>query len=102
LKLEAIQPTEDDRDRAFAETQTVLKIYPNVKLIITIAAPAVPSRETVNQSVMGQRRLQVCLLNNKPYVHSGVVEASCCGTPWISVTDSLSRTLYDGTAKARS
>src|SRR2546421_3752174 len=32
LKLDAIQPSEGDRDRAFAETQTVLKVYPNVKL----------------------------------------------------------------------
>jgi len=31
-----------DRDRAFSETQTVLKVHPKVKLIMAIAAPAVP------------------------------------------------------------
>ena len=34
LKLAAIQPSEGDRDRAFAETQTVMKVYPNMKLIM--------------------------------------------------------------------
>src|SRR5262249_28562228 len=32
LKLVAIQPSEGDRDRAFAETQTVLKVHPGVRL----------------------------------------------------------------------
>src|SRR5436190_24102150 len=51
LKLVAIQPSEGDRDRAFAETQTVLKVYPEVKLIMGIAAPAVPgAAEAVKQS----------------------------------------------------
>src|SRR5206468_9641301 len=51
MKLVAIQPSEGDRDRAFAETQTVLKVYPNVKLIMPIAAPAVPgAAEAVKQS----------------------------------------------------
>ncbi|HEX7295518.1 MAG TPA: substrate-binding domain-containing protein, partial [Pyrinomonadaceae bacterium] len=51
LKLVAIQPSEGDRDRAFSETQTVLKVYPNVKLVMAIAAPAVPgAAEAVQQS----------------------------------------------------
>ncbi|HYE58502.1 MAG TPA: substrate-binding domain-containing protein, partial [Rhodothermales bacterium] len=51
LRLVAIQPSEGDRDRAFAETQTVLKVYPRVKLIMGIAAPAVPgAAEAVKQS----------------------------------------------------
>src|SRR5437879_3820463 len=41
LRLVATQPSEGDRDRAFAETQTVLKVYPNVKLIMAIAASPV-------------------------------------------------------------
>jgi len=78
LKLVAIQPSEGDRDRAFAETQTVLKVYPNVKLIMAIAAPAVPgAAEAVKQSgrsdvkVTGLSLPSLC----KPYVHSGVVES---------------------------
>jgi rhamnose transport system permease protein len=78
LKLVAIQPSEGDRDRAFAETQTVLKVYPNVKLIMAIAAPAVPgAAEAVQQS--GRKDVKVTGLSlpnmNKPYVHSGVVES---------------------------
>jgi rhamnose transport system permease protein len=78
LKLVAIQPSEGDRDRAFAETQTVLKVYPNVKLLMAIAAPAVPgAAEAVQQS--GRKDVKVTGLSlpnmNKPYVHAGVVES---------------------------
>jgi rhamnose transport system substrate-binding protein len=78
LKLVAIQPSEGDRDRAFSETQTVLKVYPNVKVIMAIAAPAVPgAAEAVKQS--GRTDVKVTGLSlpnmNKPYVKSGVVES---------------------------
>jgi rhamnose transport system permease protein len=78
LKLDAIQPSEGDRDRAFAETQTVLKVYPNAKLIMAIAAPAVPgAAEAVQQS--GRKDVKVTGLSlpnmNKPYVHAGVVDS---------------------------
>jgi rhamnose transport system permease protein len=42
LRLATIRPSDDDRDQAFAETQTLLKVYPQVKLIMDISAPAVP------------------------------------------------------------
>lgn len=78
MKLVAIQPSEGDRDRAFAETQTVLKVYPNVKVIMAIAAPAVPgAAEAVKQS--GRADVKVTGLSlpnmNKPYVKAGVVES---------------------------
>jgi rhamnose transport system substrate-binding protein len=78
LKLVTIQPSEGDRDRAFQETQTVLKVYPNVKLVMAIAAPAVPgAAEAVQQS--GRKDVKVTGLSlpnmNKPYVHAGVVES---------------------------
>jgi rhamnose transport system permease protein len=78
LKLDAIQPSEGDRDRAFSETQTVLKVHPNAKLIMAIAAPAVPgAAEAVQQS--GRQDVKVTGLSlpnmNKPYVHAGVVES---------------------------
>jgi len=78
LKLDAIQPSEGDRDRAFSETQTVLKVYPNAKLIMAIAAPAVPgAAEAVQQS--GRNDVKVTGLSlpnmNKPYVHAGVVDS---------------------------
>jgi rhamnose transport system substrate-binding protein len=76
LKLATIRPTDDDRDKAFAETQTVLKAFPAVKLMMAISAPAVPgSAEAVRQA--GRKDVAVIGLSlpnlNKPYVHSGVV-----------------------------
>jgi rhamnose transport system permease protein len=42
MKLATIRPSDDDRDKAFTETQAILRTNPNVKLIMGIAAPAVP------------------------------------------------------------
>jgi rhamnose transport system permease protein len=78
LKLVAIQPSEGDRDRAFAETQTLLKVYPKVKLIMAIAAPAVPgAAEAVKQSGRTDVKVTGLSLPNmcKPYVHDGVIES---------------------------
>jgi rhamnose transport system substrate-binding protein len=78
MKLVAFRPSDDDRDRAFAETQTILKVNPNVKLVITISAPAVPgTAEAVEQAgrkdvfVIGTSLPNLC----KRYVHSGVAQA---------------------------
>jgi rhamnose transport system permease protein len=78
MKLAAMRPSDDDRDKAFAETQTILKVYPNVKLIVTISAPAVPgSAEAVQQAgrkdvfVIGLSLPNLC----KRYVHDGVVQS---------------------------
>ena len=78
MKLVAIQPSEGDRDRAFTETQTVLKVHPNVKLVMAIAAPAVPgAAEAVKQS--GRTDVKVTGLSlpnmNRAYIKSGIVES---------------------------
>ncbi|MFI5358334.1 MAG: substrate-binding domain-containing protein, partial [Opitutales bacterium] len=78
LKLATIRPTDDERDKAFAETQTVLRVNPSVKLIMAIATAAVPgSAEAVRQS--GRKDVFVIGLSlpnlNKPYVHDGTVQA---------------------------
>jgi rhamnose transport system permease protein len=78
LKLVAIQPSEGDRDRAFAETQTVLKVYPNVKLVMAIAAPAVPgAAEAVKQSGRTDVKVTGLSLPNmcKRYVHEGIIDS---------------------------
>jgi rhamnose transport system permease protein len=77
LTLATIRPSDDDRDRAFAETQTILKVYPAVKLMMAISAPAVPgSAEAVRQA--GRTDISVIGLSlpniNKPYVHDGIVQ----------------------------
>jgi rhamnose transport system permease protein len=78
LKLATIRPSDDDRDKAFAETQTILRVYPAVKLVMAISAPAVPgSAEAVRQAQRSDVNvIGLSLPNiNKPYVHSGVVQA---------------------------
>jgi ribose/xylose/arabinose/galactoside ABC-type transport system permease subunit/ABC-type sugar transport system substrate-binding protein len=76
LKLATILPSNDDRDKAFAQTQTILKVYPDVKLVMAISAPAVPgAAEGVQQSgrdvyVIGLSLPTIC----KSYIHSGVVQ----------------------------
>ena len=72
-----VRPSDDDRDKAFAETQTLMKVHPSVKLIMAIAAPAVPgAAEAVRQT--GRTDVSVIGLSlpnmNKPYVHAGVVQ----------------------------
>jgi ABC-type sugar transport system substrate-binding protein len=77
LKLATIRPSDDDRDKAFAEAQTLLKAYPQVRLIMGISAPAVPgAAEAVRQS--GRNDVRVIGLSlpnlNKTYVHDGIVQ----------------------------
>jgi rhamnose transport system substrate-binding protein len=78
LRLVAIQPSEGERDRAFSETQTLLKVYPNVKLIMAIAAPAVPgAAEAVKQSGRADVKVTGLSLPNmcKPYIKAGVADS---------------------------
>jgi rhamnose transport system substrate-binding protein len=76
LRLITVRPSDDDRDKAFAEAQTLLKVYPNMRLIVAIAAPAVPgAAEAVKQSGRADVKVTGVSLPNlcKPYVHAGVV-----------------------------
>ena len=77
LRLVTVRPSDDDRDKAFAETQTILRANPTVRLIMAIAAPAVPgAAEAVRQA--GRTDVKVMGLSlpniNKKYVHEGVVQ----------------------------
>jgi rhamnose transport system permease protein len=77
LNLATIRPSDDDRDKAFAETQTIMRVHPSVKLVMAISAPAVPgAAEAVRQA--GRKDVNVIGLSlpniNKPYVHGGVVQ----------------------------
>ncbi len=78
LKLVTVRPSDDDRDKAFSETQTLLKVYPALKAVIGISAPAVPGMgEAIKQSgrtdvkVLGLSLPNLC----KPYVHGGYIQA---------------------------
>ncbi len=78
VKLAVLRPSDGDRDRAFAEAQTILKVYPNVKVIAGIAAPAVPGvAEAVKQAGRADVKVTGLSLPNmcKPYVHAGVIDS---------------------------
>jgi rhamnose transport system permease protein len=78
IKLVAVEPSDDDRDKAFSSTQTLMKVFPALRVVVVISAPAVPGAgEAVKQS--GSKTVQVVGLSLpnlcKPYVHGGQVEA---------------------------
>lgn len=78
IKLVSVRPSDDDRDKAFSETQTLMKVYPNLRVVVVISAPAVPGAgEAVKQSGSKQVKVIGLSLPNlcKPYVHGGEVEA---------------------------
>jgi rhamnose transport system permease protein len=77
MTLVAIQPSDGDRDRAFAETQTVLKVHPKVKVIMAIAAPAVPgAAEAVKQSGRTDVKVTGLSLPNmcRSYIKEGIID----------------------------
>lgn len=78
ISLATTRPSDGDRDRAFAETQTILRVYPQVKLVMGVAAPAVPgAAEAVKQSgrtdvaVVGLSLPNLC----RPYLLDGVIRS---------------------------
>lgn len=78
LKLVDIRPSDDDRKRAFDETQTLLKVHPEVRVVMAIASPAVPgAAEAVKQS--GRTDVKVTGLGlpnaSKPYLKDGVLDS---------------------------
>ena len=77
LKLALIRPSDDDRDKAFAEAQTIMRAHPDVQLLMAISAPAVPgAAEAVRQARRTDVRVTGLSLPNinKTYVHAGVVQ----------------------------
>jgi len=77
LTLVTIRPSDDDRDKAFLETQTILKVHPTVRLIMAISAPAVPGAgEAIRQA--GTKNVQVIGLSlpsiTRTYIKDGVVQ----------------------------
>ncbi len=78
LQLVTVRPSDDDRDKAFSETQTLLKVYPRIKAVIGISAPAVPGMgEAIKQSGRSDVKVLGLSLPNlcKPYVHGGYIQA---------------------------
>jgi rhamnose transport system permease protein len=78
IHLITVRPSDDDRNRAFQEAQTLMKVYPEMKLIMAISAPAVPgAAEAVKQSGRTDVKVTGLSLPNmcKPYVKAGIAES---------------------------
>jgi len=78
LSLITVRPSDDDRNRAFSEAQTLMKVYPKMRLIMAISAPAVPgAAEAVKQS--GRQDVKVTGLSlpnmSKPYIKAGIADS---------------------------
>jgi rhamnose transport system permease protein len=79
LTIVDIRPSDDDRKKAFDETQTLLRVHPKVKVVVAIASPAVPgAAEAVKQS--GRTDVGVTGLGlpnaSKPYLLDGVLDSA--------------------------
>jgi rhamnose transport system permease protein len=75
IKMVALRPCDDLKDKAFSEATAILNANPNVKLIMAICSPAVPgASEAVKQS--GRKDVKVVGLglpnDNKRYVRDGI------------------------------
>src|SRR5437773_4091781 len=78
IKMAALRPCDDLKDKAFSEATAILNANPNVKLILAICSPAVPgAAEAVKQS--GRKDVKVVGLglpnDNKRYVREGITPA---------------------------
>jgi rhamnose transport system substrate-binding protein len=75
IKLAALRPCDDLKDKAFSEATAILNSNPNVKVLMAVCSPAVPgAAEAVKQS--GRKDVKVVGLGlpneNKRYVHDGI------------------------------
>jgi rhamnose transport system permease protein len=77
LTLTVIRPSDGLRDKALTESKAILRAHPNVKLLMVIAAAAVPgAAEAVKQEgssvkVIGLSVPSLC----RTYVHEGIIES---------------------------
>jgi ABC-type sugar transport system substrate-binding protein len=79
LKMVALRPCDDLKDKAFAEATALINAHPNLKLIMAICSPAVPgAAEAVKQAgkVGAVKVVGLGLPNeNKRFVKDGVTQA---------------------------
>jgi rhamnose transport system permease protein len=78
VKVAVIRPSDDKQDQAFTEAQTILKVYPEVKVIVGMSAPAVPGiAEAVKQADRKDVKVTGLSLPNmcKKYIHEGWIDS---------------------------
>ncbi|HVS53197.1 MAG TPA: substrate-binding domain-containing protein [Opitutaceae bacterium] len=101
MKLVAVRPSDDIKDKAQSEATALLSANPNLKLLMAISSPGVPgAAEAVKQAgKVGQVKvIGLGLPNeNKRYVHEGVTDSVILWN-----TDHLGYlTVYAGVALAK-
>lgn len=78
MSLAAIHPSEGQRDRAMTEARNIVRAYPDVKVIIAVAAPAVPgAAEALKQENRRDVKLTGLSVPSlcKSYVHEDWIQS---------------------------
>jgi len=101
IKLVAVRPCDDLKDRAQSEATALMSANPNLKLIMAICTPGVPGAAEAVKQAGKAGKVKVIGLGlpneNKRYVHEGVTESVIL---W-NTMDLGYLTIYAGTALAR-
>jgi len=79
MKLVAVRPSDDIKDKAQSEATALLSANPNLKLLMAISSPGVPgAAEAVKQAGLAGKVKVIGLglpNENKRYVHEGVTDS---------------------------
>jgi len=79
LKMVALRPCDDLKDKAQAEATALLSAYPNLKLIMAICSPAVPGAAEAVKQAGKSHQVKVIGLGlpseNRRYVKEGVTDS---------------------------
>lgn len=78
LKMVALRPCDDLKDKAQSEATTLISTYPDLKLIMAICSPAVPGAAEAVKQAGRTGEVKVIGLGlpseNRAYVHEGVTQ----------------------------
>ncbi len=101
MKLVAVRPSDDLKDKAQSEATALMSANPNLKLIMAICTPGVPGAAEAVKQAGKAGKVKVIGLGlpneNKRYVHDGVTESVIL---W-NTMDLGYLTIYAGTALAK-
>src|SRR5882757_3032125 len=101
MKLVAVRPSDDLKDKAQSEATALMSANPNLKLIMAICTPGVPGAAEAVKQAGKAGKVKVIGLGlpneNKRYVHEGVTDSVIL---W-NTMDLGYLTIYAGTALAK-
>lgn len=101
MKLVAVRPSDDIKDKAQSEATALLSANPNLKLIMAISSPGVPGAAEAVKQAGKAGKVKVIGLGlpneNKRYVHEGVTDSVIL---W-NTSDLGYLTVYAGVAVAK-